>query len=39
MLECERMKKKKMLGFANENSVPRHHFVAGVDVILPVKGS
>jgi len=29
----------KMLGFANENSVPRHHFVAGVDVILPVKGS
>jgi len=28
-----------MLGFAKESSVPRHHFVAGVDVILPVKGS
>ena len=29
----------KMLGFAKEDSVPRHHFIAGVDVILPVKGS
>jgi Ku70/Ku80 beta-barrel domain len=29
----------KMLGFAKESSVPRHHFVAGVDVVLPVKGS
>jgi len=29
----------KMLGFAKESSVPRHHFVAGVDVILPNKGS
>lgn len=28
----------KMLGFAKESSVPRHHFVAGVDVVLPVKG-
>ena len=28
----------KMLGFAKESDVPRHHFVAGVDVILPVKG-
>lgn len=27
-----------MLGFAKESSVPRHHFVAGVDVILPNKG-
>ena len=29
----------KMLGFAKESSVPRHHYVSGVDVILPVKGS
>jgi len=29
----------KMLGFADESSVPRHHFVAGVDVVLPMKGS
>jgi hypothetical protein len=28
----------KMLGFAKESSVPRHHFVGGVDVILPTKG-
>ena len=28
----------KMLGFAKESDVPRHHFVAGVDVILPTKG-
>jgi Ku70/Ku80 beta-barrel domain len=27
-----------MLGFAKESDVPRHHFVAGVDVILPNKG-
>jgi hypothetical protein len=27
-----------MLGFAKESDVPRHHFVAGVVVILPVKG-
>jgi hypothetical protein len=29
----------KMLGFTKEKDVPRHHFVAGVDVVLPVKGS
>ena len=28
----------KMLGFAKESDVPRHHFIAGVDVILPTKG-
>jgi len=28
-----------MLGFADESAVPRHHFVAGVDVVLPMKGS
>lgn len=28
----------KMLGFAKESSVPRHHFISGVDVILPNKG-
>ena len=28
----------KMIGFAKESSVQRHHFVAGVDVILPNKG-
>lgn len=28
----------KMLGFAKESQVPRHNFVAGVDVILPNKG-
>ena len=27
-----------MLGFANQSSVPRHHFIAGVDIVLPVKG-
>lgn len=29
----------KLLGFTDQSKVPRHHFVAGVDVILPVKGS
>lgn len=29
----------KMLGFADQSSVPRHQFVAGVDVVLPLKGS
>jgi hypothetical protein len=28
-----------MLGFASEDQVPRHHFMNGVDVILPIKGS
>lgn len=28
-----------MLGFTSAASVPRHHFMAGVDVVLPVKGS
>lgn len=27
-----------MLGFTSASSVPRHHFMAGVDVILPQKG-
>ncbi len=29
----------KLLGFADQASVPRHHFMAGVDVVLPVKGA
>lgn len=29
----------KLLGFTDQSKVPRHHFVAGVDVILPVRGS
>lgn len=29
----------KMLGFADQSSVPRHHYMAGVDVILPIRGS
>jgi len=28
----------KMIGFAKESSVERHHFVNGVDVVLPNKG-
>jgi len=32
-------KQFKMLGFADQSTVPRHHFVAGVDVVLPVKGA
>jgi len=27
-----------MLGFAKESDVPRHHFIAGVDIILPTRG-
>jgi len=29
----------KLLGFTDQNKVPRHHFIAGVDVVLPVRGS
>ena len=29
----------KMLGFADQSSVPRHFFIAGVDVVLPLKGA
>lgn len=36
MGDCER--RFKMIGFAKESSVERHHFVNGVDVILPNKG-
>ena len=28
-----------MLGFTDASKVPRHHFVAGVDVVLPIRGS
>ena len=28
-----------MLGFTDQSKVPRHHFVAGVDVVLPIRGS
>ena len=28
-----------MLGFTEQSKVPRHHFLGGVDLILPVKGS
>jgi hypothetical protein len=29
----------KMLGFTDASKVPRHHFVSGVDVVLPMRGS
>ena len=29
----------KMLGFADQSSVPRHQFMSGVDVVLPLRGS
>ncbi len=29
----------KMLGFCKESEVPRHHFMQGVDVILPIRGA
>ena len=32
-------KQFKMLGFADQSSVPRHHYVAGVDVVLPLRGT
>jgi hypothetical protein len=28
-----------MLGFCKQSEVPRHHFMSGVDVILPIRGS
>lgn len=28
----------KLLGFTDTNNVPRHHFMKGVDVVLPSKG-
>ena len=28
----------KLLGFTDQSSVPRHHFMAGIDVILPARG-
>ena len=28
----------KMLGFADQATVPRHHFLNGVDVVLPSRG-
>ena len=28
-----------LLGFTHQSNVPRHHFIAGVDVVLPQKGS
>ena len=32
-------KQFKMLGLADQASVPRHHYVAGVDVVLPLRGN
>jgi formaldehyde-activating enzyme involved in methanogenesis len=32
-------KQFKLLGFTEQSKVPRHHFMAGVDIILPVRGS
>ena len=32
-------KQLKMLGFADQSSVPRHHYMAGVDVVLPLRGT
>lgn len=28
-----------MLGFTKESSIPRHHLLNGIDVVLPTKGS
>lgn len=28
----------KLLGFTDRDNIPRHHYMSGVDVILPVKG-
>jgi hypothetical protein len=28
----------KMLGFTDASKVPRHHFLSGVDVVLPICG-
>ena len=28
----------KLLGFADQNMVPRHHFLSGIDVVLPLAG-
>lgn len=32
-------KQFKLLGFTEQSKVPRHHFMAGVDIILPVRGA
>ena len=32
-------KQFKLLGFTDMSKVPRHHFMAGVDIILPVRGA
>jgi ATP-dependent DNA helicase 2 subunit 2 len=32
-------KQFKLLGFTDQSKVPRHHFLGGVDIILPVRGS
>ncbi|TNV73932.1 hypothetical protein FGO68_gene16167 [Halteria grandinella] len=29
----------KLLGFTDQSKVPRHHFLGGVDIILPVRGA
>jgi hypothetical protein len=29
----------KLLGFTDAANVPRHHYMAGVDVVLPAKGA
>jgi len=38
-LNGEKEKQFKILGFTDQSKVPRHHFVAGVDVVLPIRGS
>ena len=37
--EANHEKQFKMLGFCKEDQVPRHHFMQGVDVILPNRGA
>jgi len=32
-------KQFKLLGFTEQSKVPRHHFMGGVDIILPVRGA
>ena len=32
-------KQFKLLGFTEQSKVPRHHYMGGVDIILPVRGS
>ena len=38
-VKLDHEKQFKLLGFSDQAKVPRHHFLGGVDIILPVRGS